>query len=100
MGNIPRARVFFVEVFTYDVKLTLQHHMKINSCTILYLVNSTTYPLGVAEKVSCARDGREKDTFFTIFRCESAITVQNSSKVNILIFFLQRPQMCRKDFQK
>ena len=99
MGNIPRVRVFFVEVSTYDVKLTLQHHMKINSYTILYLVNSTAYPLGVAEKVSCARNGRAKDAFFTILRCES-ITVQNSSKANILIFFLQRPQMCRKDFQK
>ena len=99
MGNIPRVRVFFVEVSTYDVKLTLQHHMKINSYTILYLVKSTAYLLGVAEKLSPARDGRAKDTFFTIFRCES-ITVQNSSKANILIFFLQRPQMCRKDFQK
>ena len=99
MGNIPRVRVFFVEVSTYDVKLTLQHHMKINSYTILYLVKSTAYLLGVAEKLSLARDGRTKDTFFTIFWCES-ITVQNSSKANIMILFLQRPQMCRKDFQK
>ena len=29
MGNIPRARVFFLELSIYDVKLTLQHHMKI-----------------------------------------------------------------------
>ena len=100
MCNIPRARVFFVELSIYDVKLTLQHHMKINSYTILYLVKSTAYLLGVAEKVSRAREGRTKDTFFTIFRCES-ITVQNFSfKANILIFFLQLPQMCRKDFQK
>ena len=67
MGNIPRVRVFFVEVSTYDVKLTLQYHMKINSYTILYLVKSTAYILGVAQKVSRARDGRAKDTSLMIF---------------------------------
>ena len=35
MGNIPHVLVFFVEVSIYDVKLTLQHHMKINSYTSL-----------------------------------------------------------------
>ena len=64
-----RALVFSLWRFSIcDVKLTFQHHMKINSDTILYLVNSTAYLLEVAEKVSGARDGRAKDTFFTIFR--------------------------------
>ena len=99
MGNIPRARAFFVELSAYDVKLTLQQHMKINSYTILYLVKRTVCLLGVAEKLNRAQDSQTKETFFSIFRSES-ITVQNSSKANILIFFLQRPQMCRKDFQK
>jgi len=57
VGNIPRARVFFMEVSIYDVKLTLQYHMKINSYTILYLLKSTAYLLGVAEKLSRASGG-------------------------------------------